>query len=114
MSSVGELLPRAEQIARLNDDLRKRRVGGRIMWTAGTASLAANPALLFAALSTFDAFDIDNAPHGERDFGHLELAGHDLLWKIDYYEPGLQYLSSDPANAEVTTRFLTVMLASEY
>lgn len=107
--------PRAEMIARLNDQLRKRGTGGSIMVTVGVRRLDAfNATMLASALATYDAFDVDNDPHGERDFGDLEIFGADLLWKIDYYDNQLEYGSPDPADVAVTRRVLTVMLAAEY
>jgi Protein of unknown function (DUF3768) len=109
------LVPRAEAIARMNDELRKRGSGGVIMATYGVRHLAGfNAVMLAAALATYDGFDIDNDPHGERDFGDLELFGAELLWKIDYYDMQLEYGSPDPADPAVTRRVLTAMLASEY
>ncbi len=110
-----QAIPRAERIARLNDQLRKTGLGGRIVVTRGVRSLARfNTAELVAALSQYDRFDADNDPHGERDFGDLDYCGAELLWKIDYYEPTLTYGSDNPADPSVTTRILTVMLAAEY
>lgn len=108
-------LPRAERIALLNDRLRAFGHGGRVMVTFGVRML---PGLsldaLFASLAIYDGFDVDNDPHGERDFGDFELCGAELLWKIDYYDKRLEYGSPDPADPSVTTRILTVMLATEY
>jgi hypothetical protein len=107
--------PRAERIARLNDQLRKTGEGGQIVVTRGVSSLLHfNAATLMAALAAYDSFDADNDPHGERDFGDLEYAGADLLWKIDYYSSDLAWGSPDPADAAATTRILTIMLAEEY
>jgi hypothetical protein len=69
---------------------------------------------LLQALAGYSAFDTDNDPHRERDFGDLQLFGADLLWKIDYYEPSMNYGSNDPADPAQTRRVLTVLLASEY
>jgi hypothetical protein len=110
-----ETTPRAERIARLNDRLRKTGLGGRIMVTRGVRSLAQfDTAELVAALNQYDRFDVDNDPHGERDFGDLDLAGAELLWKIDYYDKELAWASPDPADPNLTARVLTVMLAEEY
>lgn len=107
-------LPRAEAIARLNDALRNGR-GGAIAITRGVSSLPDyNPFALWLALSSYDRFDTENDPHGERDFGDLQLFGAELLWKIDYYDPSMQFGSNDPADPTQTKRVLTVMLASEY
>ena len=108
-------IPRGETIARLNDQLRSACHGGHIMVTRGVSALDGFAASeLMKALKGYDGFDIDNDPHGERDFGDLTLWGEDLLWKIDYYDTTMKFGSPDPADERVTTRVMTVMLASEY
>lgn len=108
-------LPGAEAIARRNDELRKRGSGGMIMVTRGVRNIAGfDVRALLAALAAYDAFDADNDPHGERDFGDLTIGDEDLLWKIDYYDKGFEFGSCDPADPAATNRVLTVMLASEY
>lgn len=108
-------IPRAEAIAQLNDTLRKQGRGGKVMVTRGVDSLPGfNPVMLAVALASYDGFDPDNDPHGERDFGDFTLFGADLFWKIDYYDPSLTYGSDDPADPAQTNRVLTVMLTSEY
>ncbi len=108
-------LPRAEVIAQLNDTLRKTGTGGTVMVTQGVISLPGFDAgVLAASLAVYDAFDPDNDPHGERDFGDLTLFGTSLLWKIDYYDANLEFGSDDPANSSVTQRVLTVMRADEW
>ena len=62
----------------------------------------------------FSAFTPDNDPYGEHAFGTFALAGETVYWKIDYYAPDLVYGSDDPTNATLTTRVLTILLASEY
>ena len=107
--------PRAEAIARLNDTLRFTGVGGLIIATSGVRSLQGfNQFELLQALARYDRFDLDNDPHGERDFGDLEVWGAELLWKIDYYDRELIYGSNDAADPEQTTRVLTAMLPLEY
>lgn len=108
-------IPRAEQIAQLNDRLRKTGRGGAIMLTSGVQALIGErPTELLAKLASYDGFDVDNDPHGERDFGDIDVAGTNVLWKIDYYDPSLTYGSNDPADPEKTQRVLTVMLPEEY
>lgn len=116
MSAVAELaVPRAEAIARLNDQLRKTATGGTIMVTKGVLAISGyNPPELSKALAAYDAFDADNDPHGERDFGDLTLWDTDLFWKIDYYDADLMFGSDDPADTSKTKRVLTVMLTSEW
>ena len=62
----------------------------------------------------FDSFDPDNDPHGEHDFGEVEVGGLRFFWKIDAYDRALLGGSPDPANPAVTTRVLTIMRADEY
>lgn len=108
-------LPRAELIARLNDKLRKEGRGGQLVVTSGVYGLAGyDSRTLLKALAEYDAFDADNDPHGERDFGDIQVFGTDLLWKIDYYDVQSEFGSPDPADESVTTRVLTVMLEREY
>ena len=107
--------PRAEVIARLNDKLRKRGEGGRIVVTSGVAALNDfDPLELAIKLADYVSFDEENDPHGERDFGDIHLFGADLFWKIDYLDRDKVFGSDDPADEAATFRVLTVMLVSEY
>lgn len=114
-TTIAHEQPRAEVIASLNDKLRKSARGGHIMVTRGVRSLHGfEVSALLAGLAAYDSFDADNDPHGERDFGDVELCGTTLLWKIDYYDRNMEFASPDPADASQTVRVLTVMLESEY
>jgi hypothetical protein len=53
-------------------------------------------------------------PLGEHDLGVFTAAGHQLVWKIDYFGERLAGASADPADPQKTWRVLTVMLADEY
>jgi hypothetical protein len=66
------------------------------------------------AIAAFDEFDEDSDPHGEHDFGVVEMADHEVMFKIDYYDVTLNYLSPDPSNPELTVRVMTLMLVEEY
>ena len=103
-------LPRAENIARLNDALRKACDGGTIMVTQSALVLNGfDRSALLAALASYDGFDVDSDPHGERDFGDFSLFQTDLYFKIDYFDLDLKFGSDDPADASITRRVLTVM-----
>ena len=83
--------------------------------TAGVSELPAETrTAILSAVRSFDKFDADNDPHREHDFGSFELAGHKFFFKLDYYDPGLESGSADPADPAKTTRVLTLMLAEEY
>lgn len=105
-----------KRIAELNDLCRTAMgVAGRLMQTSGISALpAAAQSAIREKVETFDAFDRDNNPHGERDFGAFEHGGQQIFWKIDYYDPTLSKGSEDPADPTQTVRVLTIMLASEY
>jgi len=108
-------VPRAEAIARLNDQLRTTGTGGTIVITQNVMRTTGFDAEeLSCALANYQGFDVDNDPHGERDFGDLTLWGHDLLFKVDYYDRNLEFGSEDPADLDATHRVLTVMLASDW
>ena len=109
-------IPRAERIARLNDQLRTKGLGGQIMITRGVHALTgADVSELLKVLAAFNEFDADSDPHGERDFGVFDFHGAELMWKVDYYsDADLRFGSDDPANADATQRVLTVLLAEEY
>ena len=107
--------PDASRIRALNDALRQHGVGGRLMLTSGIAALEATKvAQITEAVSSFAAFTPDNDPYGEHDFGSLQVAGEDVLFKIDYFDLGLGIHSPDPTDPAVTYRVLTIMLAEEY
>lgn len=106
---------RAERIATLNDVLRKQLTGGLVVATRGVRLLQGfEPCKLMTLLASYDDFDEDNDPHGERDFGDIDYDGQSLLWKIDYYDSDMLYASPDPADPTVTQRVLTVMLPEEW
>ena len=103
----------------LNDRFRKGdpAIPGRVMVTQGVQALIVgneNDTDVLAAVRAFDAFDADNDPHGEHEFGAFEFGGERLFWKIDYFAPDLLHGSEDPAEVAQTVRVLTIMLASEY
>jgi len=106
---------RTQQIRRLNDQFRKSGRGGRVVVTAGIKSLGMKAIILIMEkVKNFDAFNHDNDPYGEHDFGSFDHNGDLIYFKIDYYDKVMEYGSTDPANAAVTTRLLTILLAEEY
>jgi Protein of unknown function (DUF3768) len=103
------------RIQELNDSLRRTFTGGKVVMTDGVAALAeADLALLLAKVRSFDDFNGDNDPHGENDFGSLDLSGTTYFFKVDYYALDMDGGSEDPADPEKTTRVLTIMRADEY
>ena len=75
------------------------------MLTAGVNALPSDVrAMAIRNVATFDAFNADNDPHGEHDFGSFELAGEKFFWKIDYYDSNLEFGSDDPADPSQDAR----------
>ena len=126
------LTSQCERIARLNDLARRAMgVACTAVATIGFRSLPeADQSQVRELVETFDAFEEDNDPHGERDFGCIYQLGdgrwtterprsHEdererVFWKFDYYDRDLQFGSEDAANPAVTRRVLTIMLSDEY
>jgi Protein of unknown function (DUF3768) len=120
------------RIARLNDLARRAMgVACTAVATIGFRSLSASDqSRVRELIETFDAFDENNDPHGERDFGTIYQLGDGrwtterprlrddererVFWKFDYYDRDLRFGSEDAANPAVTRRVLTIMLADEY
>ncbi|MGE3642888.1 MAG: DUF3768 domain-containing protein [Beijerinckiaceae bacterium] len=85
------------------------------MLTAGVTALTEHlRTTALQRMTAFDAFDADNDPHQEHDFGAFDVGEYKFFWKIDYYDPDLRFGSENPADPAVTTRVLTLMLAEEY
>jgi hypothetical protein len=104
-----------KRIRELNDAFRRTFAGGKVMMTSGADELPdCVKAEALRQVATFSDFTPDNDPHGEHDFGSFTLVGRKFFWKIDYYDRELRCGSANPADAAVTTRVLTVMLACEY
>lgn len=121
-----------ERIATLNDRARQAMgIACTLVATIGFRSLPeADQSRVRELIETYDAFDEDNDPHGERDFGTIyqlacgrwtidrpripEDERERVFWKLDYYDRNLRFGSDDPANPAVTRRVLTVMLSDEY
>lgn len=115
-SSSPDPIAQKARIRDLNDALRCGRCqNGTVLITSGVQALGNDAVLEIAeAVKSFDTFTEDNDPHLEHDFGSVEVHGEMIFWKIDAYDPSMQYGSPDPSDAAVTHRVLTIMLASEY
>ena len=109
------MISKTEQIRALNDALRQNFQHGTAVVTAGIAALGAEAvARIVKTIAVYDDFCHAIDPHEEHDFGAFETDGHMIFFKIDYYDKALACHSPDPANAMVTERVITIMLAEEY
>ena len=106
---------RTEIIRSLNDLLRCDFSYGVAVMTPGIAALGPDAVeRLVKTIAVFDDFCHDNDPYTEHDFGGFEVDGHKIFFKIDYYDKKMEMGSPDPSDPLVTTRVITIMLASEY
>ena len=104
----------SQRVALLNDAHRRQSGVGWVMTPGVQALGAVGLARAVEAVRSFEVFNEDNDPYGERDFGAFEIDGQRLFWKIDYYDLSLTGASPDPADPAVTRRVLTLLLAEEY
>jgi len=114
-------MQRTARIRTLNEDLRTNFVGGQIALTPGVLALGDVPTIL-KQLQNFSSFDRNGDPKSERNFGAFRYEGSPYIsgngpliyFQINYYDPALMLRSSNPAEAALTARVLTLMLAEEY
>jgi Protein of unknown function (DUF3768) len=113
----------SQKIAAINDLFRSSlgvptfcgRIPGQIVMTAGVAACSpADQTAILRKVRDFNNFPEDDDPYGEHDFGAFDHAGERLFWKFDYYAPGMERGSEDPADLSKTVRVLTILFASEW
>lgn len=103
------------EIALQNDNFRKHLSQGTLVLTQGIrSSTKEDLEAIITKVRTFDTFDENNDPYGERDFGSFDFKGKKIFWKIDNYDREFLYLSPDVSNPRLTNKVLTVMYAEEY
>src|ERR1700722_9708727 len=100
------------RIRELNDQLRCKAIGGRIVITRGIEALGADGVRnVLSVVAGFDEFTEDNDPWGEHDCAVLTVNGRRVIFKIDLYEDP-EVKSAD--GRLLATRVLTIMLAEEW
>ena len=108
-------MPNTNEIALQDDNFRKHLSQGTLVLTQGIRSNTKEDLeAIITKVRTFDNFDENNDPYGERDFGAFDYKGRRIFWKIDNYDQEFLYLSPDVSNPRVTNRVLTIMYAEEY
>lgn len=103
------------EIALQNDNFRKHLSQGTLVLTQGIRSNTKEDLeAIITKVRTFDTFDENNDPYGERDFGAFDYKGKKIFWKIDNYDQEFLYLSPDVSNPRLTNKVMTIMYAEEY
>ncbi|MEM7242329.1 MAG: DUF3768 domain-containing protein [Pseudomonadota bacterium] len=69
---------------------------------------------ILTKIANTSAFDPENDPYGEHDFGSVTLFDQTYFWKIDLYDQNFQYGSEQRDDLTKTRRVLTIMHSSEY
>lgn len=113
---------RSSHIAVLNDRARHERdhTAKLVITRNCLATLAgdgSSVAELAAQIRIFSALSEWKPPEGDRsecDLSYLQIDGLNLMFKVDYYAPGLKWGSEDPSDPQQTIRVITVMLPSDY
>jgi hypothetical protein len=102
-------------IRALNDKLRHGEIAGTIVFAGSIAQAEYEEHIAAAgAVEAYEAFDSENDPHCEHDFGSFTIGEKSYFWKIDYYDLAMENLSPDPADPKVTNRVLTIFYAEDY
>ena len=108
-------MPNTNEIALQNDNFRKNLSQGTLVLTQGIRSNTPEDLKeIITKVRTFDTFDENNDPYGERDFGAFDYKGRRIFWKIDNYDQEFLYLSPDVSNPRLTNKVMTIMYAEEY
>jgi hypothetical protein len=103
------------KIRKLNDELRQTGKGGKILLTRALSDKGgAFVQATINAMRNFNAFTLENDPHGEHDFGQVIIGQDTVFWKIDYYDLTMEFASEDASDPAQTIRVLTLMLSCDY
>ncbi len=106
---------KAARIRELNNQLRCKGTGGRVMITRGIQALGPDGVReVLIAVARFNDFSEDNDPWAEHDCAVLTVNGRRIIFKVDYFDCDLAYHSPDASDPTVTQQVLTVMLSEEY
>jgi hypothetical protein len=106
-------------IRSLNDALRQSLPftgkRGRLIITDGVALLGIERMTeLLMNVRDYSDFDPGNDPHGEHDFGKVEVGESSYLWKIDYFDGSMCHGSNGSTDQTATVRVITIMRSDEY
>lgn len=66
----------------------------------------------------FNAFTEDNDPYGEHDCASFQIpvgltSTETFMFKIDYYDPNLEFASNDASDPAITRRVMSLMYARD-
>lgn len=103
------------RIAHLNDEFRRRGVGGHVHFSAGIqARGAVFVSTVKSAVQADARFTPETDPRGRHDFGMVCVLGVPVCWKIDYLAAADPRLPVDPSDTLGTHRVLSIFTPLEY
>ena len=106
---------KTNRIRKLNDVLRVAGIGGEVVCTRALANLSESIRHeVFLKIRQFEDFNERNDPYKEHDCASLDHEGEQYMFKVDYYDQEKLHGSEAPENPNVTSRVMTVLMASEY
>ncbi|NVO56040.1 DUF3768 domain-containing protein [Rhodobacteraceae bacterium B1Z28] len=98
----------------LNDHFRKTGEGGVVMISMGVHLLGRATVDMIMKQLAGDAGDKSVEPGGEHDVGSIKVNNRTIDWEINYYNKDLDDESPDPTDPQQTTRYLAILLSTEY
>lgn len=113
VGSTGIVARRKKMIA-LNDHFRKDRQEGIVMLSLSVHSMgrsAVDTILRKIAGSEGDKSCTDSEEHEYGEFQHGE---HTIHWDIECYNKALDDDSPDSTNPKLTTRYMSILLGTDY
>lgn len=108
-------MDKTAKIRALNELLRQKFVGGRVLTTIGIRSKPVEDvSRILYKVQHFSDFNKNNNVYGERDYGSFAFKGDVIIWKIDYYDKNYRFMSENPADPTITNRVLTIMTSEDF
>ena len=106
---------RLAAIRRLNMQFKSTFRGGEILLTSSVAAL---PDMVKASalqkVAEFNAFNEENDPNGEADYGSFDHCNREFWFKIEYWDLTLEHPSPDPTDPAKTRRCMVIGMAQDW
>jgi hypothetical protein len=98
----------------LNDHFRKTGEGGVVTLSMGLHKLGQAEVANVMRQLAGQAGDESTEDESEHDMGEIQVGNRTVSWEINCYNKELDDISADSTNPQQTTRFLTLMLSTEF
>ena len=98
----------------LNDHFRKTGQGGIVTLSMGLHKLGQAEVDNVMKQLAGEKGDKSVEAGSEHDTGEIQVGNRTVNWEINYYNKELDDVSDNPTNPDQTTRFMTLLLSTEY